>query len=111
MTTDYCDVTSPYALHRFKCVYRRGVSRQDGVHAKRKGVCTLTVYLVVFGRPAVTLVSCGQTVRWIKMPLGTEVGLGPGDIVLDGDPAPPRKGTQQPATFWPMSIVAKRSPS
>jgi len=24
---------------------------------------------------------------------GTEVGLGPGDIVLDGDPAPPpRKG-------------------
>ena len=24
-----------------------------------------------------------------KVPLGTEVGLGPGDIVLDGDPAPP----------------------
>jgi len=23
------------------------------------------------------------------MPLGTEVGLGPGDFVLDGDPAPP----------------------
>ena len=23
------------------------------------------------------------------MSLGTEVGLGPGDIVLDGDPAPP----------------------
>ena len=23
------------------------------------------------------------------MPLGTEVGLGPGDIVLDWDPAPP----------------------
>jgi len=22
------------------------------------------------------------------MPLGTKVGLGPGDIVLDGDPAP-----------------------
>jgi len=31
----------------------------------------------------------------IKMPLGTEVGLGPGDIVLDGDPVPhpPKKGT------------------
>jgi len=29
------------------------------------------------------LVYCGQTVGWIKMPLGTEVGLGPGDIVLD----------------------------
>ena len=24
----------------------------------------------------------------IKMPLGTKVGLGPGDVVLDGDPAP-----------------------
>ena len=32
---------------------------------------------------------CGQTAGWIKMPLGMDVGLGPGDIVLDGDPAPP----------------------
>jgi len=31
------------------------------------------------------------------MPLGTEVGLGPGYIVLDGDPAPlPKKGAQLP---------------
>ena len=44
------------------------------------------------------------------MPLGTEVGLGPGHIVLDGDPALPQKGAQQPPTFRPMSIVAKRSP-
>jgi len=29
---------------------------------------------------------------WIKMPLGTEVGLGPGHSVLDGDPAPPKMG-------------------
>jgi len=38
--------------------------------------------------------NCGQTVGWIKMKLGTEVGLGPGHIVLDGDPAPhlPKKG-------------------
>ena len=85
------------------------------------------------------------------MPLGMEVGLSPGDFVLDGDPAspekraqlfhpffgscllwlnswmdqdatwyggrpwprrrcvrwgPPKKGTA-PASFWPMSIVAK----
>jgi len=42
-------------------------------------------------------VYCGQTAGWIKMALGkpTEVGLGPGDIVLDGDPAP-LKGTQRP---------------
>ena len=29
-----------------------------------------------------------QTVGWIKKPLGKEVGLSPGYIVLDGDPAP-----------------------
>jgi len=28
-----------------------------------------------------------QTVRCIKMPLGMDVGLRPGDFVLDGDPA------------------------
>jgi len=38
-------------------------------------------------------VYCGKTAGWIKMPLGTEVGLGPGDIVLDGDPVPPKRGT------------------
>ena len=48
----------------------------------------------------VTLVYCGQTVEWIKMPIGTEVGLGPGNAVLHGDPAPPRKGAQQtPSNF------------
>jgi len=29
---------------------------------------------------------------WIKMTLGMEVRLSPGDFVLDGDPAPPKKG-------------------
>jgi len=38
---------------------------------------------------SVTLVYYGQTVGWIKTKLGTQVGLGPGHIVLDGDPAPP----------------------
>jgi len=32
----------------------------------------------------------GQTAGWIKMPLGVEVGLGPGKIVLDVDLAPPQ---------------------
>jgi len=46
---------------------------------------------------------------WIKMPLGMEVGLGPGDFVLDGDPAPlPQKGAEPPPNFRPMFIVAKR---
>ena len=38
---------------------------------------------------SVTLVYCGQTVERINMKLGTEVGLGPRHIVLDGEPAPP----------------------
>jgi len=36
-----------------------------------------------------TLVHCAQTVRWIKTKIGTEVGLGPGHIVFDGEPLPP----------------------
>jgi len=38
---------------------------------------------------SVTLVYCCQTVWRIKMKLGMQVGLGPGHIVLDRDPAPP----------------------
>jgi len=41
------------------------------------------------------LVYCGQTVGWIRMPLGMEVGLGPDHNVSDGNPAPPpKKGAQ-----------------
>jgi len=51
-------------------------------------------------------VYCGQTVGWIKVPLGTEVGLGPGDIVLYKNLAPaPQKGGQPqifgPCLLWP----------
>jgi len=43
---------------------------------------------------------CGQTAGWIEMPLGTEVGLGPGDIVLGEDPAPlPME--MGPYLLWP----------
>jgi len=52
---------------------------------------------------SVTLVYCGKTVRWIMMPLGTEVGLGPGDVVLDGDPSP-RKGAQQPPPHFSARV-------
>jgi len=53
------------------------------------------------------LVYCGQTIRWIKMPLGMEVGLGPGHTVRWA-PISPKKGHSSPH-FRPMSkIVAKR---
>jgi len=45
---------------------------------------------------------------WIKMALGMEVGLGTGDIVLGGDPAPlPKKGGRARPNFRPIFIVAK----
>jgi len=54
------------------------------------------------------LVYCGQTVGWIKIPHGLEVGLGRGHIVLDGDVVPSlKKGTAAP-NFLPMSIMDKR---
>jgi len=44
------------------------------------------------------------------MPLRAEVGLGPGDILLDGTQlVPAKKGSSSPH-FRPMSTVAKRSP-
>jgi len=54
-------------------------------------------------------ICCGQMAAWIKMPLSMELGLGPGDFVLDGDPAPlPKKGAESPPNFRPMFIAAKR---
>jgi len=53
---------------------------------------------------SVMLVYCGQRVGWIKMILGTETGLRLGDIVLDGDSAPPRKGAQHPILFCPYCL-------
>jgi len=49
------------------------------------------------------------------MPLGMEVGLGPGDIVLDLDPTPPKKGHSTPnfsahvycGQRWPISATAE----
>ena len=68
----------------------------------------------------VTLVYCGQTVWWIKMKLGMQVGLGTGHIVSDMDPARPcphcvrcspsspcLKGAQS-LNFLTMSVMGKR---
>ena len=53
-------------------------------------------------------VYCGQTAAWIKMPLGTEVGIGLRYIVFDvWTQLPPEKRAPTPPNFWPVSIVAK----
>ena len=42
-----------------------------------------------------THICCGQMAAWIKMSLGMELVLGPGDFVLDGDRASlPKKGAE-----------------
>jgi len=55
-------------------------------------------------------ICCGQTAGWIKMAHETKVGLCPGHIVQDGDPAPPpqKMRAEPPLNFWPMSFVAKQ---
>ena len=69
---------SPYAIGPLSCLY----------------VC-LSVCLSVC--LTVTLVYCGQTVGRIMLKLGMQVGLSPGHIVLDRDPAPPPlKGAEPP---------------
>jgi len=54
------------------------------------------------------------------MTLGIEIGLGTGDIVLDGDPAAPhgkghssspRKGAQQPPLLGPCPLWPNDRPS
>jgi len=46
---------------------------------------------------------CGQMAGWMKTPLGMEVDLVPGYIVLDGVPAP-AKGAQHTPLFGPCLL-------
>ena len=54
---------------------------------------------------SVTLVYCALMVGWNKMKLGTEVGLGPSHIVLDGDSDSPQKSKgHSPQIFGPCLL-------
>jgi len=56
-------------------------------------------------------VCCGQIAAWIKMPLGTEVGLGSDYVVSWGPSSPLSKKGAEPhllPNFRPMSFVVKR---
>jgi len=54
------------------------------------------------------LVYCGQTVGWIKMKISMEVGLCPGDNVLDGEPAPPKSVTSSSHAFSTHDYLVRR---
>ena len=62
-------------------------------------ICNTYVCINCLSVLSVMLMYCGQTVGWIKMQLGTEVGLGPSHIVLDDDPTPPSKGHSPSTQF------------
>ena len=51
-------------------------------------------------------VYCDQTAGWIKMPLSTEVGLGPGDVccVRWGRSSLPKGAQQPPSVFGPCLL-------
>jgi len=60
-------------------------------YLQKKGTPTSTQFLAD--------VYSGQMARWMKTPLGTEVELGPGHIVLDGVPGAPNGAQQPPPLF------------
>jgi len=77
---------------------------------KRFALCYQTVVLSVLSVLSIMLVYCCQTIGRIKMNLGMQVGLGPGHIVLDRDPAPPPTGAQPPV-FGPCLLWTNGRPS
>ena len=68
---------------------------------KRFALCYRSVVLSCLSCLSVTFVHCGQTVGRIKTKLGMEVGLGPGHIVLDREPAALQKGNSPPPIYGP----------
>jgi len=86
------------------------VDMEEGVSL---GDFVLDGYPAPFSNPQFSAhVYCDQTAAWIKMALGTKVGLGPGHILLDGDPAPiPKKGAEPPPPIfgpfllWPNGLM------
>ena len=54
-------------------------------------------------------VFCGQMAGWNKIPFGMELGFGQGHELLDmGNQLPLKEGAQEPLSFLPVSILAKR---
>jgi len=67
----------------------------DPATSRKKGTPTPSQF--------VARVYCGEMAVWMKTPLGTEVDLGSGHIVLDGVPAP-AKGAQQPPPLFSAHV-------
>jgi len=57
-------------------------------------------------------VYCGQTAGWIKMAFGMEVGLSPGDFMLeDGNPASPSPKEAEPSCSFRLTSLCLLRPN
>ena len=97
-----------FIINRLYLIYLR-YQLFGRLFVKQFALCYRTVVLSCL---SVTFVHCGQTVGWIKMKLGVQVGLCPGHIVLDGDPPPPPR---LPASNWfrnlsPVQLLTRLNP-
>jgi len=91
----YCEFTVELAYER---IFGRPF-------VKRFALCYQTVVCpVCLSVLSVTLVYCGQMVGRIKMTLDTQVGLGPGHNVLDGDTGPASPKGHSPPIFGPYML-------
>jgi len=85
----------------YRTSFSRSVPDLSGlvlVSLARTGPEAARLDLILLNLVCATVIACAQTAGWIKMPLGMKVGLDPGHIVLDGDPAalPQKVGTASP---------------
>jgi len=68
-----------------------------GISSRRKSHSSLPILVHVY---------CGQTAGWIRIPHFTEVGLGPGDVVLDGT----QLSSSALATAWIAPKICQGQP-
>jgi len=94
-------IFGPFLLWPNGCMYQNTTWYRGRAHPRRHGVrCGPSspspkgTQPRIFGRSPLW-----PNGGWTKMPLGMEVGFGPGDFVFNGDPAPPEKETQPPPNF------------
>jgi len=77
-------IFGPCLLWPKGCMYQDATCRE--VNVGKATLCYIGTHLSHNGAQSANIrpMCCGQTVGWIKMPLGTKVDLAPGHIVLDG---------------------------
>jgi len=95
-------------LHQIDDLHRIN-TRSNADYSKISGQFALCYRTLILSVRSVTLVYCGQTVGWIKMKPGMQVGLGPGHIVRWGPISPPLKGHSPPIfgpyLLWPNGCM------